>query len=44
MKITAFQKAEALTAHRYDRDKPLAMVDEVTMPFRMPNSFDVVFQ
>ena len=38
--MTAFQKAEALAGHRYDRDKLLAMVDEVTTHFRMPNSFE----
>jgi hypothetical protein len=39
-KMTAFQKAEALAGRRYDRDKLLAMVDEVTTHFRMPNSFE----
>ncbi len=38
--MTAFQKAEALAGRRYDRDKLLAMVDEVTTHFRMPNSFE----
>ncbi len=38
--MSAFQKAEALAGHRYDRDKLLAMVDEVTTHFRMPNSFE----
>jgi hypothetical protein len=28
--MTAFHKAEALAGQRYDRDKLLAMVDEVT--------------
>ncbi len=37
--MTAFQKAEALAGQRYDRDKLLAVVDEVTTHFRMPNSF-----
>ena len=40
MKMTAFQKAEALAGQRYDRDKLLAVVDEVTTHFRMPNSFE----
>jgi integrase len=40
MKMTAFQKAEALATQRYDRDKLLALVDEVTTHFRMPNSFE----
>ena len=34
--MTAFQKAEALAGQRYDRDKLLALVDEVTTHFRMP--------
>jgi integrase len=38
--MTAFQKAEALATQRYDRDKLLALVDEVTTYFRMPNSFE----
>ncbi len=38
--MTAFQKAEALATQRYDRDKLLAVVDEVTTHFRMPNSFE----
>jgi hypothetical protein len=38
--MTAFQKAEALATQRYDRDKLLALVDEVTTHFRMPNSVD----
>ena len=38
--MTAFQKAEALAGQRYDRDKLLAVVDEVTTYFRMPNSFE----
>jgi integrase len=38
--MTAFQKAEALAGRRYDRDKLLAVVDEVTTHFRMPNSFE----
>ena len=38
--MTAFQKAEALATQRYDRDKLLALVDEVTTHFRMPNSFE----
>src|SRR6202167_1443223 len=38
--MTAFQKAEALATQRYDRDKLLASVDEVTTHFRMPNSFE----
>jgi len=37
-KMTAFQKAEAMATQRYDRDKLLALVDEVTTHFRMPNS------
>ncbi len=38
--MTAFQKAEALATQRYDRGKLLALVDEVTTHFRMPNSFE----
>ena len=38
--MTAFQKAEALAGQRYDRDKLLAVVHEVTTYFRMPNSFE----
>jgi len=38
--MTAFQKAEALATRRYDRDKLLALVDEVTTHFRVPNSFE----
>jgi integrase len=38
--MTAFQKAEALVTQRYDRYKLLALVDEVTTHFRMPNSFE----
>ncbi len=38
--MTAFQKAEALATQRYDRDRLLALVDEVTTHFRMPNSFE----
>ena len=38
--MTAFQKAEALSGQRYDRDKLLAVVHEVTTYFRMPNSFE----
>ena len=38
--MTAFQKAEALAGQRYDRDKLLAVVHEVTTHFRMPNSFE----
>jgi site-specific recombinase XerD len=38
--MTAFQKAEALAGQRYDRDKLLAVIDEVTTHFRMPNSFE----
>jgi integrase len=38
--MKAFLKAEALAGRRYDRDKLLAMVDEVTTHFRMPNSFE----
>jgi integrase len=38
--MSAFQKAEALATQRYDRDKLLAVVDEVTTHFRMPNSFE----
>jgi len=38
--MTAFQKAEAMATQRYDRDKLLALVDEVTTHFRMPNSFE----
>jgi hypothetical protein len=34
--MTAFQKAEALAGQRYDRDKLLAVVGEVTTHFRMP--------
>jgi hypothetical protein len=40
MKMNAFQKAEALAGHRYDRDNLLALVHEVTTHFRMPNSFE----
>ena len=40
MKMTAFQKAEALAGQRYDRDKLLSLVHEVTTHFRMPNSFE----
>ena len=40
IRMTAFQKAEALATPRYDRDKLLALVDEVTTHFRMPNSFE----
>jgi len=40
MRMIAFQKAEALAGQRYDRDKLLAMVHEVTAHFRMPNSFE----
>src|SRR5438067_8123559 len=40
IRMTAFQKAEALATQRYDRDKLLAVVDEVTTHFRMPNSFE----
>ena len=38
--MTTFQKAEALAGQRYDRDKLLVVVDEVTTHFRMPNSFE----
>ena len=38
--MTAFRKAEALASQRYDRDKLLSLVDEVTTHFRMPNSFE----
>jgi len=38
--MIAFQKAEALAGQRYDRDKLLAVVHEVTTHFRMPNSFE----
>jgi len=38
--MTAFQKAEALAGQRYDRDKVLSLVHEVTTHFRMPNSFE----
>src|ERR1700721_1370680 len=38
--MTTFQKAEALAGQRYDRDKLLAVIDEVTTHFRMPNSFE----
>jgi hypothetical protein len=40
MRMTAFQKAEALTGQRYDRDKPLSVVHEVTTRFHMPNSLE----
>src|SRR5216684_1935833 len=40
MRMSAFQKAEALTTQHYDRDKLLAVVDEVTTHFRTPNSFE----
>jgi integrase len=40
MRMTAFQKAEAMATQCYDRDKLLALVDEVTTHFRMPNSFE----
>ena len=39
IRVTVFQKAEALATQRYDRDKLLALVDEVTTHFRMLNSF-----
>jgi site-specific recombinase XerD len=38
--MSAFQKAEALATQRYDRDKLLALVDEVTTHFRLPISFE----
>ena len=38
--MTAFQKAEALAGRRYDRDKLLAVVHEVTTHFCTPNSFE----
>ena len=38
--MTAFRKAEALAGQRYDRDKLLSLVHEVTTHFRMPNSFE----
>src|SRR5713101_1354748 len=38
--MTAFEKAEALAGQRYDRGRLLAVVDEVTTHFRMPNSFE----
>ena len=38
--MTTFQKAEALATQRYNRDRLLALVDEVTTHFRMPNSFE----
>jgi integrase len=38
--MTAFQKAEALAGQRYDRDKLLTVVGEVTTHFRMSNSFE----
>src|SRR5271154_3593133 len=38
--MTAFQKAEALAGQRFDRDKLLTVVHEVTTHFRMPNSFE----
>ena len=38
--MTAFQKAEAPAGQRYDRDKLLSLVHEVTTHFRMPNSFE----
>jgi integrase len=40
IRMTAFQKAEALATQRYDRDRLLAVVDEVTTHFRMPSSFE----
>ena len=40
MKMTAFQKAEALAVQRYDRNKLLSLVHQVTTHFRMPNSFE----
>jgi hypothetical protein len=40
MKMTAFQKAEALAVARYDRNKLLSLVHQVTTHFRMPNSFE----
>jgi hypothetical protein len=39
-KTTASQKAEALAMQRYDQDKLLELVDEITTHFRMPNSFE----
>jgi hypothetical protein len=38
--MAAFQKAQALATQRYDRDKLLALVDEVTTHFHMPNTFE----
>src|SRR5580700_1575563 len=38
--MSAFQRAEALATQRYDRDKLLSLVHEVTTHFRMPNSFE----
>jgi hypothetical protein len=38
--MTAFRKAEALACQRYDRDKLLSPVHEVTTHFRMPNRFE----
>ena len=40
MRMTAFEKAEALAGQRYARGRLLAVVDEVTTHFRMPNSFE----
>jgi hypothetical protein len=38
--MTAFQKVEALRGQRYDRDKMLAVVQDVTTHFRTPKSFE----
>ena len=38
--MTAFQKAEALAGQRFDRNKLLTVVHEVTTHFRTPNSFE----
>src|SRR6266516_182799 len=38
--MTAFRKAEALAGQRYDQDKRLSLVREVTTHFRMTNSFE----
>jgi hypothetical protein len=38
--MTALQKAKAPAGHRYDSDKLLSLVDELTTRFRMPNSFE----
>jgi hypothetical protein len=40
IRVTVLQKAEGPATQRYDRDKLLALVDDVTTHFRMLNSFE----